>query len=581
MFCLIRPPAVESFRFATTSITLPLGLAYIAAALEAEGRPLCVIDAVGAGPDIHTAYYKGYLLGLTIDEIVSKIPLAATCVGITVVFTHEWPAVVQLIEHIKAARPDLLVILGGEHVTAMAEFSLQTSHADILVLGEGEETIIELTQALDNQSAPETAPETALGAIAGIAWRRDGEIIVNPRRVRRMDIDAIAPPAWHLFDIETYHAHRFVGGMYSAQTTIPILATRGCPYQCTYCSAPNMWTPRWIPRDPKLVVDEIAGYVKTYGAGNFPFQDLTAIVKKDWIVAFCSEILARGLDISWQLPTGTRSEAIDGQVAELMARSGMVSMAYAPESGSDTTRRLIKKKMKAENLFESIRAAAAADLNAAIFLVIGFPHDCPEHLAENLDFIDGLAAAGITDLSVGYYMALPGTELFHSLYDAGQIHLDRAYFRHILDSLALIPSQSYCPELSRAALMGWKIRLLMRFYKAKHKVVGRSVWAGLRRIIESFHPDSHETRLQSAFRNGLTSALATLICGLKKRWMPQDEEAKMFAGWDDIYRHIREIKRQQDTLAPAPADTTEIHKGNVIDLLRKGHETQQVFKVTP
>jgi len=570
MFCLIRPPAVESFRFATTSITLPLGLAYIAAALETGGRPLCVIDAVGAGPDTHTAYYKGYLLGLTIEEIVLQIPAAATCVGITVVFTHEWPAVVQLVEHIKTARPDLPVILGGEHVPAMPEFSLKTSAADILVLGEGEETILELDEALESRSS--------LEAIAGIAWRHGDEIIVNPRRLRRTDIDSIAPPVWHLFDIETYHAHRFVGGMYSSQTTIPILATRGCPYQCTYCSAPNMWTPRWIPRDPKRVVDEIAGYVETYGAGNFPFQDLTAIVKKDWIVAFCTEILDRGLDISWQLPTGTRSEAIDGQVAELMARSGMVSMAYAPESGSDTTRRLIKKKMKAENLFESIRAAAAADLNAAIFLVIGFPHDSPESLAENLAFIDRLAEAGVTDLSAGYYMALPGTELFHSLYDSGQIHLDRAYFRHILDSLALVPSQSYCPELSRFALMVWKIRLLMGFYKAKHRVVGRSVWAGLRRIIESFHPDSHETRLQSAFRNGMTSALTTLACAFKRRWMPRQEEAAMFARWDDIYRQIREEKRRQGTLIPAPADTTQIHKGNVIDLLRKGHETQQVFK---
>ena len=259
---------------------------------------------------------------------------------------------------------------------------------------------------------------------------------VNRRRERKLDIDDIAPPDWDDFSPIVYHRNRFVGGMYSSRITVPILATRGCPYQCTYCSAPNMWLPRWIPRDPVKVVDEIEKYVKTFGAGNFPFQDLTAIIQKDWIKAFCNELIRRNLKVQWQLPTGTRSEAIDFEVARLLKAAGLTSMAYAPESGSDTTRRLIKKKMTAPKLFESIDAAAAAGLNVAVSLVIGFPHDRPEHLAENLPFIDELAKHGVNDVSVGYYLALPGTELFHSLYDAGRIKIDREYFRHILDSLA-------------------------------------------------------------------------------------------------------------------------------------------------
>lgn len=91
--------------------------------------------------------------------------------------------------------------------------------------------------------------------------------------------------------------------MFTNDLTIPLLATRGCPYQCRFCSAPNMWAPRWIPRDPVKVVDEIQYYVEHFGARNFPFQDLTAIVRKDWIVAFCREILRRGLDIRWQRRT--------------------------------------------------------------------------------------------------------------------------------------------------------------------------------------------------------------------------------------------------------------------------------------
>src|SRR4029450_7497130 len=97
--------------------------------------------------------------------------------------------------------------------------------------------------------------------------------------------------------------------------------------QCTYCSAPNMWLPRWIARDPVKGVDEIEMYVRKFGAGNFPFQDLTAIIQKDWIKTFCNERIRRNPHIQWQLPTGTRSEAIDPEVARLLKASGMTSMA--------------------------------------------------------------------------------------------------------------------------------------------------------------------------------------------------------------------------------------------------------------
>ena len=565
--CLVRPPAVESFRFATTSITLPLGLAYIAAALEEAGLGVCVVDAVGDEPERHTRYYKGYLVGARLEDIAKQIPADVDIVGVTAVFTHEWPAVVQLIASIKKERPEVTVVVGGEHVTSLPEFSLITSAADALVVGEGEETVVALVNAL-------RAGQT-LRDIDGIAYRDGDRMVVNKRRARRTQVDEIAPPAWHHFDLEAYHRHRFVGGMYSDAMTVPILATRGCPYQCTYCSAPNMWLPRWIPRDPIKVVDEIEHYVRAYGARNFPFQDLTAIVRKDWIVRFCRELIDRKLDITWQLPTGTRSEAIDREVARLLKLSGMVSMAYAPESGSETTRKLIKKKMKTDHLFDSIEAAAS-DLNVAAFLVIGFPHDSPESLAENLPFIDRLAVSGVTDVSVGYYMALPGTELFHSLYDAGQIKLDRAYFRHILDSLSIVPSQSYCSGLGRIALTKWKLRMFYRFYRAKPR---SGLGASVRRALSGMREGGHSSKLQTAVRNGLNSALATIGVRFSKPWIDAAAERAMFAEWDACYRRVRRHHIREGIALAAPADTTELHRNNVIASLSLTHQAERTMPV--
>ena len=577
MICLIRLPVAETFRFSTLSATPPLGLAYVAGALEAAGYPVAVVDAVAEAPRERTRYIKGYLIGLSLEAIVARVPADARVVGISVIFTHEWPLAVRLIELLRQARPDVFVVLGGEHITSMPEFCLRTSQADALVLGEGEETIIELLAAW--------RAGRSFAGIPGVAWKDGERIVRNARRDRRTDVDAIAWPAWHLFDLQTYYAHRFVGGVFTDDLTVPILATRGCPYQCTFCSAPNMWLPRWIPRDPAGVVDEIEHYVRTYGARNFPFQDLTAIVRKDWIRAFCQEIIDRGLEISWQMPSGTRSEAVDPEVADLLRRSGMISMAYAPESGSETTRRYIKKRMQTGRLFESIRAAVAADLNVAVFVIVGFPHDDESLVRDNLPFVRRAAAEGVTDLSVGFYMALPGSELFQSLYDAGKIRIDRAYFRHILHSLTLWPSQSYCEGRSRTQLAWAKLRLLLAFYAAGRRSTpearrsGIPLLAAIARALRGVGTGKHASKLETVFRNALTSLWDSFRVQLRPGWMPRRAEPAMFRDWDVLYREIRSRKHETGELAALPPDPRHLHRGNVLHQLRREHERVGEFSL--
>jgi radical SAM superfamily enzyme YgiQ (UPF0313 family) len=343
-----------------------------------------------------------------------------------------------------------------------------------------------------------------------------------------------------------------------------------------------MWLPRWIPRDPVKVVDEIESYVKRYGAGNFPFQDLTAIIQKSWIKAFCEELIRRDLRIQWQLPTGTRSEAIDAEVARLLNASGMTSMAYAPESGSDLTRRLIKKKMTASKLFESIDAAADAGLNVAVWLVIGFPHDRPEHIAENLPFLDELARHGVTDIGIAFYMALPGTELFNSLYDAGRIKIDRRYFRHILDALTPLPSQTYCDALSRIDLAIWKIKMFRRFYGATKRNSEGGLLVSIGRALRGvFRSEDHASKLETVARNAAISAVETVLACFSPRYMKRSDERAMFASWDPIYRRIRDQKLACGATTRAPADTSELHRANVISALAKEHGTARTITPVP
>jgi len=571
VICLLRPPAVEAWRFSSATIGPPLGLAYLAGSLDAAGLRYSVVDAVALAPTTRRRYHKGYLVGLPLQEIPARIPDDARYLGISIVFTHEWPAVAYLISLIKDQRPDLTIICGGEHITSMPEFSLATSEADVLVLGEGEETLVDLLNAY--------ASGGPLADIPGLVYRDADRIVTNARRARRTDLDNIPWPAWQRFDFHAYSEHGFVGGMDVPDVSIPVLASRGCPYQCTFCSSPNMWTTRWNAREPKLVVDEIEHYMREYGARNFPFQDLTAIIKKDWIVEICHEIINRGLEIKWQLPTGTRSEVIDEEVARLLHRSGQIAMTYAPESGSERTRTYIKKKVKAENMLKSIGDCAKADLNIVSNVIIGFPHETDEFVAENIPFARQMKEAGCEDLAVVYYMALPGTEIFHSLFDAGKVRIDGVYFRHILQGVSLWPNLLFNDgRIGKLKLLYWKLRISLAFYGAKgtrsrQTGLDQSLWKAFTGIFTR----EHESRLQTAARHSLMTAYHTIRVQFAPGWMRRRDEAAFFKGWHEIYADLRKQLVDMDIVETMPADTSLIHKTSIVKTTRKDHQSNRAL----
>ena len=189
---------------------------------------------------------------------------------------------------------------------------------------------------------------------------------------------------------------------------MPILASRGCPYQCTFCSSPLMWTTRWSARKPEAVLAEMKDYMRRYRVTNFDFYDLTAIVKRSWIVDFCRLLIAEGLDITWQLPTGTRSEAIDEEVARLLHASGCRIISYAPESGSRAELARIKKKVDPDRMIASMRGARRAGLTIKTNFVFGFPGSTWRDVRHSFAFLARLAVIGVDDVNVVSVLALPG-----------------------------------------------------------------------------------------------------------------------------------------------------------------------------
>jgi anaerobic magnesium-protoporphyrin IX monomethyl ester cyclase len=457
---LIHPPLYLNVR-AMTALrpSLPLGLAYVAASLRRAGHEISLLDAVGEAPGQITLDGELQRLGLTPEEIVERLDPEAEAFGLTNMWSFSWPLVREIIHRIKERYPDTPLVCGGEHFTGMTELSLKAAPIDYLVAGEGEDVAAALFAALERGEPTD--------AIPGVFVLRDGEVVSAGRGERRRDLDELPRPAWDLLDVEAYDEHGFVCGV-RAGMTIPILATRGCPYRCTYCSSERMWTTRYYVRDPEDVADEIADYYERYGARNFPFQDLTAIIKRDWVLEFCRALLARDLGgITWQFPSGTRCEVIDDEVAELLARTGGRSLAYAPESGSERTRKLIGKQMKTESLLNAVRASVRHGLNITCFFVLGFPHDREEDFPDTTKLVRKLARMGIDDIAIGFFFPIPNTPLCDELVERGIVDLEDDEFLltpiHANES-KLIEQNNYCDRVSARRLTFWKYRLLANFY---------------------------------------------------------------------------------------------------------------------
>jgi len=209
---------------------------------------------------------------------------------------------------------------------------------------------------------------------------------------------------------------------------MPIMASRGCPYRCTFCSNPNMWTTRYILRGVDELIAEIKHYIARYNITALQFYDLTAITKKRWTVEFCTRLIEEGIDLNWSLPSGTRSEALDKDTLSLLKRTGCNYLVYAPESGSPETLKLIKKRIDLKEFTQSVLEAKRQKLTLRTNLIIGFPHERRRDMLRTIRYGLYLAIRGVDEVSINIFSPYPGTEIFRGLMETSAVRLDDDYF---------------------------------------------------------------------------------------------------------------------------------------------------------
>ena len=425
--CLIQPSTLTSADAYGLDVVPPLGLAYIASALKAAGHYVTFVDGVGEALERYgrATGFDGLLVhGLPIDEVVARIDPHAHVIGVSSMFSNQWLFIRDLLLAIRAKYPEKLVVMGGEHVTACADYIIESCGAvDVCVLGEGEETIAELVDAYRSGRS--------FAGIAGIVFRQDGKAVRTPKRGRIRAIDDIPEPDWSVVPIERYIDHGITYGA-NLGRSIPLLASRGCPFQCTFCSSPQMWTTLWQARKPELVVAEMKKYKTRYNVTNFDFYDLTAIVRKQWIADFCKLLIKENLNVTWQLASGTRSEAIDSEITPLLYEAGCRLVIYAPESGSPEELKRIKKKVKLDRMITSMRDAHRAGIETKANMIFGMLGMTWRDVLNSYLFIARMAVIGVTNVAGYPFSPYPGSEDFAKLVANGRAKLSDEYFLGLL-----------------------------------------------------------------------------------------------------------------------------------------------------
>jgi radical SAM superfamily enzyme YgiQ (UPF0313 family) len=302
--------------------------------------------------------------------------------------------------------------------------------------------------------------------VPGVAYlQADGHFVQTTPRARIKDVDQIPYPAWDLFQMESFLETRNGHGVFRGRT-MGIIATRGCPYKCTFCSNPTMYGKAYLPRTPGDVLDEIEHYMEKYRATNIDFYDLTMILKKTWVIEFCEEIHRRGLDFTWQLPTGTRSEVVDDDVAPWLYRTGCRNITYAPESGDPETLEKIKKRVHLPALMDSVRASLKAGINVKCNIIIGFPDERRINVMRTIWFCWKLALLGVHDVGVFLFSPYPGSQLFRELQEDGMIpqDLNDDYFLSLVNFMDPTSTKAFCKHVSGRELAFWRFFGMASFF---------------------------------------------------------------------------------------------------------------------
>ncbi|MBI2662857.1 radical SAM protein [Candidatus Woesearchaeota archaeon] len=308
-------------------------------------------------------------------------------------------------EEIKKINPNIIIIGGGVHPSALPEETLQESKFDILVLGEGDYTIVELVN---------TKNTSDFSKIEGICYKDPQKNIIKtkPRQLIK-DLDELPYPAWHLYDLKNYQASKLT----SKKTPVGAIETsRGCVFGCTYCNK-DVFGRRFRMKSPERVVDEIE-YMLKLGFKEIHVWDDNFVTNIKRAKEICDLIIKRNLKFPWCLACGIRVDCVDEEFLIKAKKSGCYSVYFGVETGNDEILKKIGKGITTDQVRKAFKLAKKVGLETLGFFMFGLPGETKETMQQTIKFAQELNPdyAKVTIL-----VPFPSTPIYEELERQGRI----------------------------------------------------------------------------------------------------------------------------------------------------------------
>ena len=377
---LIRPsdlPSEELFKKEVAGLYPPLGLLYLAAALEQQGVQVALCDElVGDDPAAAMADLgPGDLVGVTVTS-----PLVRRTAAIVAM----------------ARGRGCRTIVGGPHVSALPAQSLVQTGAEAAVVGEGEQTLAEMAQQPDWQGLP--------GVLLHSSEERAGSLVPRPPPP---DLDLLPFPARHLLSWEHYHGtgeFGFVVPRHQRWTTI--MGARGCSFRCTFCGASAVFGRKVRARSVENILAEMEQVRQRWGVQSFTFSDDNFTFSEERTRAFCEALLARRRRYRWSCLTRVQ---LSDETLRLMRRAGCVLLGFGVESGSPAVLRRVHKGIRIQDVERVFAGARRVGIKTKAFFMIGLPGEDQAELDRSVELAIRVRPSY---LWLSILVPLPGTALY-------------------------------------------------------------------------------------------------------------------------------------------------------------------------
>ncbi|MCF8336587.1 MAG: B12-binding domain-containing radical SAM protein [Bacteroidales bacterium] len=362
---LIKPPIPYHM---APSEQQPLGIAYIASQTRKKGYQVSLAD-LGE-------------LELN-DNSIEKIPYG-DIYGLTASFL-DLKASHYIATQLRKRNPQSKIIIGGPGPTSLPEL-IDFNIFNSMILGEGENAFIDLIEDFQD---------------SGIMKSQYSASFIH-------NLDNIPFPARDLFRVKGGRIFSF-GAYYGSDRSTGLITSRGCPYDCAYCSTNAMWERKVRFRSAENVVDEIDECINKHNIRQFRVQDDNFTLKKERVEKICNEILNRKLNIYWRCSTA--SSLVDKELLKLMNRAGCMEISYGAESGDPDVLRLMNRKQDPETIAQSIEKAHQAGIKVRLFFMVGLPGTSQKTAERDIEF---LKKAKPDALNLAVYTPYPGSDIWNN-----------------------------------------------------------------------------------------------------------------------------------------------------------------------